>query len=113
MKFQMCLKLIYALTTEMAIDAMESRGIFYLTEDNRVVWGEYDWVDETTSFTISRDFFGVVGISEEAPGLLQGRVEIFRVRVKAWRNQDADFDERRAVAEIFFCTPESVRENRR
>lgn len=106
MRFNMRINLIYALATELAIGAMESRGFLHITDNNGVVWAEDNWEDAVASFWISRDFLGVVRINEEDHNVLLGRVKIFRVKDLAWTNEDADLDDHRAVAQLQFPLPE-------
>ena len=106
MKFNMRIKLIYALATELAIDTLESRGLLHIADDNSVVWAEDDWEDAVASFWIGRDFLGVVRINEEAHSVLRGRLKIFRIKDLAWNNEDSSLDEHRAVAEVLFALPE-------
>ncbi len=106
MKFYMRINIIYALATDVALDALESQGLLHITDDNGVFWVEDDWEDAVASFWISREFIGVVRINEEDQNVLRGRVKIFRVKDLAWTNEDADLDDHRAIAQLQFALPE-------
>lgn len=105
MKFNMRKNLIGVLTTELTIDAMESRGFLHITDNNNVLCAGDDWQGVVAPLWISNELIGAARIDRSTDDALLGRVKVFRVKDLTWQNENPDFDDHKTVAQVEFLLP--------